>query len=183
MSVTFHPDLAPVIGFAVACCQSAADQAPRYGTNDDARAALADAQLREMADQVTERTVMPGCDIPDVCVLIEYALNVFPVDADHAAPPPSLNASNANAAELLSALGVPGEPCGSLPADDFLGRVLTALAVAPSDPGRPVTVVDTPGTARHYDMGRRPGYLQDKLTDLRAVAEWARDHGREVVWG
>jgi hypothetical protein len=107
---------------------------------------------------------------------------------------PEVNVSNRNAADILEALGLPFEDgSGSLPADQFLGRVLTALAVAPQDPGVPMHEL-VPGEstifgpvsefgARFIDCGRREGYLQERLLQLEEVATHSMLEGREVSWG
>lgn len=95
--------------------------------------------------------------------------------------PPYVNVSNANAIRLLEVLGL---PCtfdmlgDSEPADDFLGRVLMALAVNPADPGLPAIE-----EGNVIDCGRRPGYLEDRLGQLRDVAAWAAAHRKVVMWG
>jgi hypothetical protein len=99
---------------------------------------------------------------------------------------PSVNVSNTNAAHLLALLGLfdTGELVGQLAADDFLGRVLLALAVNPADAGIPATSTGGPGTgtALVVDCGRRVGYTEARLDQLRTVAEAARAAGRAVVW-
>jgi len=119
----------------------------------------------------------------------EYGASLWTLRDD-----PEVNVSNANARLLLEALGLPFEDgSGSLDADDFLGRVLTALAVAPEDAGVPVhqmvpgestifgPVVE--GGATFIDCGRRPGYLQERLLQLEEVATHSLLAGRKVSWG
>lgn len=90
-----------------------------------------------------------------------------------------VNMANANAAFVLDSLGLPTDDLsGGLPADDFLGRVLMALAIAPEDEGRPGYQV----AERLFDCGRRPGYLQDQLGALRELAEQCTPLGAEVAW-
>jgi hypothetical protein len=88
-----------------------------------------------------------------------------------------LNVNDGNAAVLLDALGLDGELDGALPAAEFLGRVLVGLGLAPVDEGRPA-VTDS----RWTDCGRRPGYVQDRLAELRTIAQRAADEGWEVSW-
>jgi hypothetical protein len=100
---------------------------------------------------------------------------------------PGINVNNANAGLLLETLGLPTDPW-NLPEDfefptghDFLGRVLIALGIAPQDWGRPaVADVDHP---RFVNGGRRSGYTQDKLAELRTLAEYAIAHNRKISWG
>lgn len=97
---------------------------------------------------------------------------------------PEINVSNSNAAELLDVLGIAvGEDfsdrcAGSLPGEDFLGRVLIALAVAPADAGVPAV-----RDGNVISCGRSEGYVQDRLGSLREVAEHAAARGLLVVWG
>ncbi|MDN5894442.1 MAG: hypothetical protein L0H93_10495 [Nocardioides sp.] len=122
---------------------------------------------------------------------------------------PVVNLSNTNARFVLDNLGLGAveELFGGLPAEQFLGRVLTALAVAPTDEGVPAhdtdgVLVEEPmealleaivaaptnaapvpdAAARWIECGRRPGYLQDVVERLHEVAQWAIDHGRDVLW-
>lgn len=93
-----------------------------------------------------------------------------------------LNVTNTNGAYLLGALGLPvndegdpfavGDLYGTVDPADFLGRVLLAIAVSPTDAGVPT--YETPGTGPQWiECGRREGYLHEKLTVLRSLAEWA----------
>lgn len=107
---------------------------------------------------------------------------------------PELNLANANAAYVLDTLGYTDpeqQISGCCDAVNFLGRVLTALALAPADAGRPAMSMhgddlrSTPlglESSRNIDCGRRPGYLQDQLHHLHDLAQWAVLHGQPVVW-
>ena len=101
----------------------------------------------------------------------------------------SVNMANANAAVVLDALGfaedvAAGDLCGSVPAQDFLGRVLTGFGLAPTDPGRPATEDIGEHGARFIDCGRAPGYVQDRLGQLQALAEAAvADPQVVITWG
>lgn len=104
-----------------------------------------------------------------------------------------VNMANGNAAQVCAALGVSLAPdwCGDMDADDFLGRVLVALAVAPADPGMPSYELlpgdaDRPawaGDATVIQGARPPGYLQERLEQLHALALWCRENGKFVSWG
>jgi hypothetical protein len=87
-----------------------------------------------------------------------------------------LNLSNANAYYVLDSLGLE-DLCGSLSAEDFLGRILLAEAIAPKDEGMPAY---TEGILTH--CGREEGYLGDKLALLREIASQAHSKGLQVVW-
>jgi hypothetical protein len=97
----------------------------------------------------------------------------------------SVNMSNTNAARVCETLGIDLDDlgwCGSLPAADFLGRVLVALAVCPVDAGIPAHELS--GTSpRWIECGRPEGYLQDRLGQLRELADWAVAHDAEIDFG
>ena len=75
---------------------------------------------------------------------------------------------------------------GEEDATGFLGRVLTALGLAPDDAGIPATsttrVLPSGGETFLVDCGRRPGYLQEKLALLREVADYAITNDLRVAW-
>lgn len=99
----------------------------------------------------------------------------------------SVNMSSSNAAHVCASLGLDLEDlgwCGSLAAEDFLGRVLVALAVLPVDAGMPRHELPRePGTVRWIECGRPEGYAQDRLGQLRELADWAIAHGAEISFG
>jgi hypothetical protein len=108
---------------------------------------------------------------------------------------PDTNVANTNARLVLESLGLANadsdfnDICyGSCPTNDFMGRVLMALAVAPTDNGT-ITVSYREGTAELlgatvYEMGRSVGYLQDKLARLLVITQWAVDNNHDrIVWG
>ncbi len=98
---------------------------------------------------------------------------------------PEVNLSNLNAAEVFPLLGISLSDegwCGSLPAEDFKGRVLVALALAPEDLGRaaePTVMFGLVGTI----AAREAGYVQSRLAKMLEVADYALAGGREVCWG
>lgn len=94
-----------------------------------------------------------------------------------------VNMSNSNAARVCASLGIDLEAegwCGGMPAEDFLGRVLLALAIEPEDAGVPVTVDSAPGRGTFVDCGRAEGYLQERLGQLRELADWAVANKAEI---
>ena len=98
----------------------------------------------------------------------------------------AVNMSNANAVRVCASLGLDLEEwgwCGSLPAQDFLGRILLALAIEPVDAGVPSTVDAAPGRATFVDCGRAPGYTQERLGQLRELADWAVANNAEISFG
>lgn len=113
------------------------------------------------------------------------SITIYPASDGEFYEEPSVNMSNANAATVFESLGLSLAPdyCGSLPAEDFLGRVLMAEAVAPEDAGVPaMTTMSLEGGATMIDCGRPEGYTQTRLAQLRQVAEFAQERGASVVW-
>lgn len=109
----------------------------------------------------------------------------------------AVNMSNSNAAQVCRTLGIDLEEwgwCGSMSAQDFLGRVLVALAIEPADAGIPAhqllpgdsagifgTVAE--GGPTFIECGRREGYTQERLSQLRELADWAVAHNAEISFG
>lgn len=97
-----------------------------------------------------------------------------------------INMSNTNAFRVCEALGIDLAAdgwCGDMPAEAFLGRVLLALAVAPTDEGMPSYEHTRVGTGpRVIEGGWRPGYLQERLEQLHALGEYAITMRSEVWW-
>jgi hypothetical protein len=102
-------------------------------------------------------------------------------------PGDNLNVNNANAGVLFESLqlGDHGDPYqgGEIRADELLARIAASAELDPPDLGRESSVDDEPGHATMIDCGRRPGYLQDRLLDLRRVALEAERRGVGVTWG
>lgn len=97
---------------------------------------------------------------------------------------PEVQMSNSNAVSLFDVLAIGvgedfSDRCsGSLPAEDFLGRVLIAQGLNPTDAGS-----DTIAVGNFVDCGRPEGYIDSKLDSMRQVAEWAVANERNIVWG
>lgn len=173
MSVTFAPEMGKITGHTV-MCMCRAESAPTFGDRDDAVAVLA-----EVKDSGDLSAV--GCRDFEDCL----HFGVF-IEARFEEEAPEVNLANTNARMVLDALGLAPEPDGEIvgtcTAQDFLGRVLVATAVAPEDPGMPATEQSGLGGARLVDCGRAPGYVQDRLDALREVAEWAASRDRSITW-
>lgn len=110
--------------------------------------------------------------------------------------PLEVNLANGNAVLVAAALGLqldadyPGDLSGAIDAQDFLGRVLVALAISPADEGMPAHEL-LPGDAGRLAWfgdatviqgARHPGYLQERLEQLRALAEYAVARNVQVWW-
>jgi glyoxylase-like metal-dependent hydrolase (beta-lactamase superfamily II) len=93
--------------------------------------------------------------------------------------------SNANARYIMGLLGIGFDCADSMPAAEFAERLDFAMIVGGGDTGTvPVAYVDESvwGGATVIDCGRPAGYADERLEQLREVADWALAHGREVLW-
>lgn len=175
MSVTFQPEEAPVVGYRVA--DFAGGRAPElFDNRDDAVAAMCAAE--------SAGRVLPGCTDPvGITSLGGYFVDAVMTEACQA---PDVRVSNLNAVSVLELLGLAhdGEVdlFGSCGAEEFEGRVLTALALAPADAGVPAHEAAGAGGATVVECGRRPGHHQDVLGRLYEIAAWARARQRRIVW-
>lgn len=88
-----------------------------------------------------------------------------------------MNISNTNASYLLDKLGIE-ELFGSMSSEDFLGRILIAEALSPSDEGIP-----SYKDGNIVYGGREENYLQNKLARLREMANYAKNNNLEITWG
>jgi hypothetical protein len=96
-----------------------------------------------------------------------------------------VNMANANAAEVLDLVGITGDDvyAGSADAEDLLGKLLVAEALLAESPARPYQEQREAGRATLVDVGRRAGYLNERIEQLADLASWAAANGRRVVWG
>ena len=183
MSTTFAAQMSTIIGWKITCaCGDGAG--PMFGSWVEAAA-----HLRVFVDDESLRTVLPGCQDGAFCLM--YRLSATAIESD---PSPALNVGNGNATDLFHALGmgtdedgssfgstpVPGSTAvydvfdgGWMDADEFLGRVLVAMAVAPTDHGRAEQVSFGVGAVMTR-CARPAGYLQGRLADLHEIALFAQ---------
>lgn len=180
MSVTFAPATTGTGTWEVRCY--CAEFAPKvqaeFGSYSDASMWLS---LYKAAPYA-----LAGCTDEDCAI---YGPHLSEVQVQQGAP--SVNMSNSNAVSVMEALGLitsdSGEDfdlCGSLPAEDFEGRILMALAVAPVSAVRPTyTEGGAEGEgALMVHCGRPEGYVQDRLNALREVVMFAREHDLSIDW-
>jgi hypothetical protein len=126
---------------------------------------------------------------PDFC---EMSVFVSPAYQEES---PMVQVFQSSARAVLYALGLsvpdPDGDCfdqgdvpfaGVLDASDLLGRILCAVAVAPEDAGLPAHQETGRYGAVLLDCGRKPGYLQEKLAQLRSLCQWAEARGQQVQW-
>lgn len=188
MTVTFRPTDGPIDHYSVECVSCKVTHSEKFPTWD--AAAEFTRAVRE------ERATVAGCKgEPYYC-----AEAAFTKACETVGDVPEIGIAYINAIDLLDALGVdfryeptPEEAasdlfgmagfefCGTLAAQDFMGRVLTALAVAPESAEIPsYAVVGAPNSIRGY---REEGYVQKYLRGLHEIAQFAIDHDRQVTWG
>lgn len=174
MSITFYPELGVHRGFDLECeCRYRhTERYPPFASSADAELALL--TLEEKGESVCGSS---ACSYGFVQAFYENS------------DLPQLNVTNHNSVSIFDALGLIPEGAsfhdycsGSLDANDFLGRVLMALAVAPVSPERVTEEHTSEVGPRVVIFGRPEGYLQGKLIELQRVAESARERGVPVVW-
>jgi hypothetical protein len=97
-----------------------------------------------------------------------------------------LNLSNANALDLLEAIGLPPESVGTVAIDSF-SEMLAAAVRAHLDRRSPAIAPTTdhqPGRVTIHHCGRRGGYIESRLGDLARLVENARGDGAtHIGWG
>lgn len=174
MSVTFYPSHSPVVGYKFEChCGVVGAEFETY----EGAYGFLDSYKKDPWQ-------LDGCT-DDLCP--EYP-QILPVhDGAHHE---GVNLTGLNAADVLRVLGLiqPGqdadvllpevETVGERPAEDFLGRIMIAQAVAPESAEQ---IAHTEG-GRWHVSGRDAGYIQRTLDQLAEVADWAAKHERTVCW-
>lgn len=176
MSVTFEATIGAVTAFALTCGHENGVTEHRWGNYSDAAEFL-----QKELDEHGNTGHLAICGDEDCRY---QRMFTHPILAD---PSPQVNVSGGNAMYLLNLLGVEVDPedhpIGSMAAEDFLGRVLVALAVNPADAGRPVTETTAESGMTIVDCGRSEGYSDRRLVELREIAEFGTSRGRDIQWG
>ncbi|WP_347956133.1 hypothetical protein [Gordonia aichiensis] len=170
MSITFFPEMAPVVGYQLRdFCDGRSETFSTY-----------EAACEALADLRATGGTLPGCTDPDEAASLGGP-SVDVLTADDGTEP-EVRVTNQNARTLLPTLGIT-EDCGTMDAEQFLGAVLLAQALTPTDEGIPVQVAYGPdGCIAAVNCGRPAGYLDERLTQLEEVATWAIGRGRRVCW-
>jgi len=91
-----------------------------------------------------------------------------------------VNLSNSNAEMVLERLGIPFDYCGTVAADDMLGRALVAN-VGRDDTGAAPTE-DTYGHATIVECGVPEGYYENVMGRLVALATEAKFNNFDIGW-
>lgn len=104
---------------------------------------------------------------------------------DDVLPFDEVNLANSNAAEVLGLLGYDGEELyiGSADGEDLLGRLLLLEALLDESPAKPYQERREVGRATLIDVGRRAGYVNERIAQLADLASWAAANDRKVIWG
>lgn len=174
MSITFTTPT-PATGLRVKCCD---------GGVRDARVWPSATTYARIDSEHAAACLSDSCGDGGVIEEV-YAMEMEPVWVDQYTAPFVLET-------LGYAVPEDGDMWGSATAADFLGRVLLAEAISPTDEGTPARralpgeqvgpFLAVEGGAVLHDGGRPAGYLQDVLRRLRALAEVARTHELRITW-
>ena len=178
MSVTFTTTESAVIGFVAECGHG---QGVPFDSYEDASMWL------EMFNAAPYN--LDGCT-DDLC--LEYPPSISPVHEGGTSP--KVNMANGNVVEIFKVLGLLSDAPdnadvddafqgGSLSAEDFMGRIVIAEAMAPISPARPTVESQSSQGARFIECGLPEGYMQGRIADLRVVAEYAIANNRDIQWG
>lgn len=116
MSMTFFPEMSPIVGSAFAC-----------GHGPSSHRLPFPEAVQLLADEV--RTGRPG--VLSECGQEECATSPVSIVGIESDPGPHVQMSGTNAVLLLRTLGLPFELGGSEDADAFLGLVEAAQAITP----------------------------------------------------
>lgn len=185
--------------FTLYCCEECVS--PQYDTY--AAAEMARAALPGFLES---SAALPGCNRKaEAGGLFSGVPFVVPVFPDHAAPP-VMSVSTSHGVQLLAVLGylhndapdeidfghIESEAAsidrlssasleGEVTPQDMLGRILLAQALIGSDAGRAPLASERPGSC-YTDFGRRPGYFDERLSQLIEIVDWAQANGQNVLW-
>lgn len=99
------------------------------------------------------------------------------VEAIHPAGQEPVNMANRNANDVLIVLGIE-EDCGTLDAALMLDRIDTALAIGFADAAMPTLAL-----GQRVECGRDPGYIADRLAQIRTLALACHEAGKAITWG
>lgn len=166
MSVTFTIESIPTGDFTARCYETDTVLGPVTGY--DAVPAMLDAHKAECED----------CAAYGI-----YSSAVCDIDTDDI----DVNVANTNARLLLTLLGLDSEDlCGSTTGEDFLARVMLAMATDRDDSGVAPAVIGGREVgqtgATMIDCGLPAGYFGERFGALHALATEAARLGREVHW-
>lgn len=167
MSVTFYADQ-PIIGSVVRCFEHET-AAVLFDTHEQAAASL------------YERHEIPAtCSVE--CIM---PMGGAYIDAARPEVLPEVNMSNANARDVLAALGVDADAedwAGTFQAADLQVRASLALTLARRSPALESIRYQEDGGVQVVECGREEGYLQARLAEVERLAILANSRGLSVIW-
>lgn len=179
MSVTFAAAPGVLLGWDVVCVCGAKylEEGQALLTRDEVDGLITLFKAEEKG--------LAGCEEDDCFIYGLFGKAVY-----EGGDSPEVNMSNMNSVALLEVLGLKTDEddfadvcCGSKAAEDFKGRVLMALAVAPVSAERVTEATLFESGAMMVTCGVEEGYVQEKLEALLSVADFALSQGVEVCWG
>lgn len=167
MSVTFFIEGNPTGEYAAECYD--------VDTGNKTKVAQADSYDGIVMQMEAHQALCETCNVYGI-----YANEIMDVSDEF-----DVNLANTNAIMMLEVLGIDVDDYdlgGSMPGDEFLGHVLTALAVDRDDSGISDVVEGGDGRATVVHCGLPAGYWSDRLNALHDLAQEASRLGRDVVW-
>lgn len=172
MAVSFRAEMSPIKSWALTCSH------PNGVTDHDfASYPLVEAFMKTERETHGNLSHLVVCG-DDWC-LADGMMFSHAIESD---PSPEIGVSSTNITHVLEVLGIDvRDESGTMDATAFLGRVMMAQAVSPSDAGIPVTAEKCSGGMTMIG-GRRPGYTDEVLAHLRDITDFAIARGRKVVW-
>jgi len=100
--------------------------------------------------------------------------------------PTEVQMNYSNARVVMQRIGIPDGryefEMGTMDATEFLVRVIRAIHADVPDEGICATVNKIPDGPTVYDMGRREGYTNQRLMQMKDLAEKAICHNRFIGW-
>lgn len=165
MSVTFYTEPTNTqVRIACACGEVASNTV--FASHQEAYRAL----------HIEKTATVPQCG--DAYCAADRSVTYLPLEET-----PEVNVSNTNASAIFDILGIKvgeefEERCvGEMAADEFQGRVLIAAGLQPVDAGIPAIQ-----EGNQVFCGRPEGYLNSRIEELRAVADYATANGSPIRW-
>jgi len=158
MGVTFFVEQTPT-RWVIACSCGDVNAVSSYTSYEDA------VQARTVG-------VVPVCG-DDLCgAYFTHIVAQFPFEGE-------VQVSSVNGRHILNTLGFDADEdmIGSMSGADFMGRILMAQAVNPSDAGVPATQ-----TGNMVECGRAEGYTDVRLMQVQEIAQYAMEKELTVCW-
>lgn len=158
MGIQFEPEFreTAVERYAFACGHPNGLTAHTFSTHADSYAALCD-----VVAQHGHAGSLAVCG-DEFCTSGAGGMSVTPVTHEEA---PALKVSGSNGHRILHAVGLPGDYCGSAPADAVLLGIRAGTEAAAAG-----------------SFGDESEYLLQRLPELKSIATFAQERGLAVTW-